>query len=259
MHKIGQMRTETKEHLGMDSQQPSKEPVAEEMQQEAVYPPPPSYYENMSLPAELPPLPEKLTSTPASRTQPGVISPRDDVSGSYYRPSPTGKPPVYTSARYPYPGMIPPDTARMARRQTWIIVAILSASVLLLCGAGSWALVNIFGAVSQQVVGANQVAQDFYQQLLQQDYNRAYADLQIKGLTASVFSRNAQAMNSQYGQITSFNIDTTSFNSANSAPNTTHWQIIVNVTRHQTSYRVPVSVDYINGSWKITSIDLNKF
>ncbi|HKV57153.1 MAG TPA: hypothetical protein VJO32_02695 [Ktedonobacteraceae bacterium] len=236
----------------MDSQQPPKEPVAEEVQQGVVYPPPPSYYENMQLPAELPPLPEKQVAAQAG----SVLSPAGRAE-SYYRPSLTGRPPLYAPGQPHYPGMMPPASA--ARRQTWIIVAIIGASVLLLCGAGSWALANIFGAVSQQEIGANQVAQDFYQHMLQQDYNGAYADLQISGLTASAFTQDAQSMNAQYGQISSFSIDTTSFNSANSAPNATHWQFTVHVTRQQTTYSVQVPVDSINGSWKITSIDLNKF
>ncbi|MGH2495896.1 MAG: hypothetical protein ACRDIV_14460 [Ktedonobacteraceae bacterium] len=229
----------------MDSQQPPKEPAAGEMQQGVVYPPPPSYYENMQLPAELPPLPEKQAAVQAGKVE------------SSYRPLPMGRQPLYMPGQHQYPGTMPPASA--ARRQTWVIVAIISASVLLLCGAGSWALVNIFGAVSQQQIGANQVAQDFYQQMLQQDYNGAYADLQISGLTASAFTQDAQSMNAQYGQISSFSIDTTSFNSANAAPNATHWQFTVHVTRQQTTYSVQVPVDSINGSWKITSIDLNKF
>ena len=141
----------------------------------------------------------------------------------------------------------------------WIIVAIIGASVLLLCGLGSWALANIYGAVSQQGVGANQVAQDFYQHMLQQDYNGAYADLQINGLTASAFIQDAQSVDARYGQVASFNIDTTSFNSANSATSATHWQMTVHVTRQQTTYSVQISVDNVNGGWKITSIDLSKF
>ena len=236
----------------MDSQQPAKEPAAEEVRQRMVYPPPPSYYETMQLPAERPPLPEKQAATQAG----DVLLPAGRTE-SYYRSSPTGRPPYYAPGQPQYPGMVPAASA--ARRQTWIIVAIISASVLLLCGAGSWALANIFGAVSQQEIGANQVAQDFYQHMLQQDYNGAYADLQISGLTASAFAQDAQSMNAQYGQISSFSIDTTSFNSANSAPDATHWQFTVHVTRQQITYSVQVPVDSINGSWKITSIDLNKF
>lgn len=241
----------------MDSQQPPREPAAEEMQQETVYPPPPSYYENMQLPAELPSLPEKQSPAQDSGSQASDVLSPAGKTGAYYGLTSPGRQPYYAPGQYQYPGTMPPT--RASRRQTWIIVAIIGASVLLLCGAGGWALTNIFRAVSQQEVGANQVVQDFYQQMLQQDYNAAFADLQINGLTASAFTQDAQAMNAQYGQISSFSIDTTSFNSANAAPNATHWQFTVHVTRQQTTYSVQIPVDYINGSWKITSIDLNKF
>lgn len=154
-------------------------------------------------------------------------------------------------------GMMPP--IRTSHGQTWVIVTIIGVSVLLLMGAGIWALANIYGGVSQQGVGANQVAQDFYQHILQQDYSGAYADLQMNGLTASAFIQDAQSVDARYGQVASFTIDTTSLNSANSASAATHLQVTVNVTRQQTAYSVQISLDSINGSWKITSIDLNKF
>lgn len=241
----------------MDSQQPPREPAAEEMQQETIYPPPPSYYENMQLPAELPPLPAKQSPARDAGSQTGDVLSSTGKTGAYYGFTSPGRQPYYAPGQYRYPGAVLPASA--SRRQTWIIVAIIGASVFLLCGAGGWALTNIFGAVSQQEVGANQVVQDFYQQMLQQDYNAAFADLQIDGLTASVFTQDAQAVNAQYGQISSFSIDTTSFNSANSAPNATHWQFTVHVTRQQTTYSVQIPVDNINGIWKITSIDLSRF
>jgi hypothetical protein len=123
-----------------------------------------------------------------------------------------------------------------SRRQGWIIAAIIGVSALLLCGLGIWALVTIYGAVSEQGVSANQVAQDFYQRVLQQD---------------------AQSVDARYGPVTSFSIDTTSFNSASSSE--THEQITVHVTRPQATYNVQVSLDSINGKWKINGIDLSKF
>jgi len=95
--------------------------------------------------------------------------------------------------------------------------------------------------------------------MLHQDYTGAYADLQIKGLTASTFTKDAQALDSQNGQISSFSLDAAPFNSSTSASNTTHWQVTVHVTRQQASYTVLVSVDAINGSLLITALDLNKF
>ncbi|HLX58596.1 MAG TPA: hypothetical protein VKR83_16380 [Ktedonobacteraceae bacterium] len=222
----------------MDSQQSSGE---QSEQQELVYPPPPSYYENMQAPAELPPLPGKPVQPELTRPQPVVSMPPGyydrGVQGQYYSP-----PPV-----------------KRSRGQTWIIVSIIGVSVLLLCGAGSWALYNIFGAVYQQVNGATQVVQDFYQHAQKQDYSGAYADLQISGLTLNTFTQKARAVNAQYGTITSFNINAAAFNSSTSAPNTSSWQVTVSVTRQLASYNVPISINTINGNWIISQINLSKF
>jgi hypothetical protein len=241
----------------MDSEQPANKPAAREIQQGVAYPPPPSYYENMQLPAELPPLPEKQPGAHITQPISGIVSSHGNTEGSYYRSTPTGRQPSYAPGYHQYPGIIPPT--RASRRQTWVIVTIIVASALLLLGAGSWALANIYGAVSQQGVTANQVAQDFYQHMLQQDYSGAYADLQMNGLTASAFTQDARSVDARYGQVASFNINTTSFNSANSTTTATHSQLTVNVTRQQTTYSVELLLDSVNGNWKITSIDLNKF
>jgi hypothetical protein len=216
----------------MDSEQSSGE---QGEQQELVYPPPPSYYQNMQAPTELPPLPGKSAQPQLSQPHPVA-----------------GTPPGYYGYGVPRQ-YYPPPPVRGSRRQRLIIIAIIGASVLLLCGAGSWALYNIFGAVSQQVGGATQVVQDFYQHLQKQDYNGAFSDLQINGLTENTFTQKAQAVDSQYGMIITFNISSTS------ASSTSGWQMTVSVTRHNASYDVPVSLTSINGNWVISVIDLNKF
>jgi hypothetical protein len=241
----------------MNSDQPAHEPTAGETPQGVAYPPPPSYYENMQLPADPPPLPEKQPAAHITQPISGAGSPPAATQGPYYRPAPTGGQPSYTPGYYRQPGMVSPTGT--SRRQTWVIVMIIGVSVLLLVGAGIWALANIYGGVSQQGVGANQVAQDFYQHMLQQDYSGAYADLQISGLTANTFTQDAQSVDARYGQVTSFNIDASSFNSANSASAATHLQVTVHITRSQTTYSVQIPLDNIHGIWKITSLDLSKF
>src|SRR5581483_6096644 len=93
----------------MDSQQPAKESTAEEAQQgTAAYPPPPSYYENMQLPAELPPLPEKQSPAQANRPQAGNALPPAGKAGSYYGLTPERGQPYYAPGQYHYPGTVPP-------------------------------------------------------------------------------------------------------------------------------------------------------
>ncbi len=243
----------------MNSEQPAYEPAAGETQQGAAYPPPPSYYENMQLPAEPSPLLENKPGAHITQPISGVVSPPapTPVPVPYYRHAPTGSQPSYATGHYPHPAVMSPT--RTSYWQTWVIVMIIGVSALLLVGAGIWAVANIYGGVSQQGVSANQVAQDFYQHMLQQDYSGAYADLQLNGLTASAFTRDAQSIDARYGQVASFNIDATSLNSANSASAATHLQITVHVTRPQATYSVQIPLDNIAGSWKITSLDLSKF
>ncbi len=239
----------------MHSEQPANGPATGGMQEEVAYPPPPSYYETMQLPAELPSLPGTVSPVQVIPPQSGSGVEPAAMQPPYYRAMSASERPLYTPVSYRSPGMASP--ARVSRRQVWIIVAIISASALLLCGLGSWALATIYGAVSVQGTSANQVAQDFYQHILQQDYHGAYADLNISGLTVGAFQQDAQSVDAQYGLVASFSIDTTSFSSANAAQ--THEQITVHVTRQQAIYSVHVSLASINGSWKISNIDLSKF
>jgi len=230
--------------------EPASEPSEQDIQQGLVYPPPPSYYQNMQVSSERPPLPGKPLQ-PAPPT-----SPFPNVPPAYYGYGTPGLPaPTYAPGHYP--GMMPPyPPVRRSRKHIWIIVSIISVSVLLVCGAGGWAFYNIFNTVSQQVNGATQLVEDFYQRLQNNDQNNAYFDLQINGLTSDAFFQQVQTVIAQYGSLTSFKLDSTSFSSNTGS---LRWQITVDVTRQHASYAVPVRVDNINGAWKITEIDLSKF
>jgi len=230
--------------------EPASEPSEQDIQQGLVYPPPPSYYQNMQVSSERPPLPGKPLQ-PAPPT-----SPFPNVPPAYYGYGTPGMPaPTYAPGHYP--GMMPPyPPVRRSRKHIWIIVSIISVSVLLVCGAGGWAFYNIFNTVSQQVNGATQLVEDFYQRLQNNDQNEAYIDLQINGLTSGAFLQQVQTVIARYGSLTSFNLDSTSFSSN---AGSLRWQIMMDVTRQHASYTVPVRVDSINGAWKITEIDLSKF
>lgn len=239
----------------MNLEQPAHKPTTGEIQQGVAYPPPPSYYENMQFPAKSPLLPEKKPGAPITQPVSGPVSPPAPTPGPNFRPVSANRQSPYAPSHYPHPRVLSPGAT--SRRQAWVIVAIISVSAFLLVGAGIWAVATIYGGVSQQGMSANQVAQDFYQHMLQQDYSAAYADLQMNGLTASAFTQDAQSIDTRYGQVASFNIDATSFGSANSSA--TYWQVTVHITRQQARYSVQVPLANIHGSWKITSLDLSKF
>ncbi len=227
------------------SQQPEQETPQE---QGFIYPPPPSYYQNMQVPAERLPLPGQPQPQPLEPTTPA----RYDTQGTYYRQPGVQEAPPYRPGDAA-PRWQPPT--RRSRKQTWVIISIIGVCVLLLCGGGGWALYNVVGAVFQQVSGAPQVVQDFYQQVQSQNYTAAFNDLQISGQTATAFSEEAKTLDTQYGTVQSFQIGATSISSSN----TSAWQITVSVTRTRAAYAVTVSVNNAGGSWKITGLDLTKF
>jgi len=211
-----------------------------------IYPPPPSYYENMLVPAERPPLPGQ--PQPQQTLQPPAAAQNSPREAYYKQQGAQPSRPGDAAHRWQ------PPTSR-SRKQTWVIISIIGVCVLLLCGGGGWALYNVVGAVFQQVSGAPQVVQDFYQQVQSQNYTAAFNDLQISGQTATTFSKEAKALDTQYGPLQSFQIGATSISSSN----TSAWQITVSITRTRAAYAVILSVNNAGGSWKITGLDLTKF
>src|SRR5579859_1546947 len=138
----------------MNLEQPAHKPTAGEIQQGVAYPPPPSYYENMQLPAKPPLLPEKKPGAPITRPVSGPVSPPAPTPGPNYRPVSANRQSPYAPSRYPHPPIVSPIAT--SRRQAWVIVAIISVSVILLVGAGIWAVATIYGGVSEQGMSANQ-------------------------------------------------------------------------------------------------------
>lgn len=220
-------------------------------EQDFIYPPPPSYYQNMPVSPERQPLPgqpQTMQTGQQARQEQSVASPGQPLAG-------------YGGRYYAPPGWYPPAgkaVRRRSRRQTWIILSIIAVCVLLLCGGGGWAIYNVAGAIFQQVNGATQVVQDFYTRVQQQDYASAFQDMQLKGETAGDFTKKAQAVDQQYGMLRSFSVGISSLTS-NAGANSNAWQVTVQVTRASNSYPVIVSVDNMNGTWKIVDLDLNRF
>lgn len=102
-----------------------------------------------------------------------------------------------------------------------------------------------------------QVVDNFYQHVQQQSYAAAYADLQIDGLTADAFASDAQNLDASNGVVNAYTSGVPTLSTATG--NGQQWLIVVSVTRAQKSYSVPVTVTNINGVWKITDIDVNRF
>jgi hypothetical protein len=241
-------------------------PLDEAVRQGLVYPPPPSYYQNM------PVLP-----VGASAEQPhsgnGEGSGRVSIPS---RPSPIYRPASYVPQRqmppgnvqlYPpqppgaFPAYMPPPPAKKSHTWVWLLVTILSVIVLASCGLCGWAFYTIFNTTYQQVSGSLDVVNDYYTNLQSSNYTAAYHDLAITGLTQEAFSTQATKIDTQDGPVLSFTLGQPSFQTnSNTGPSSllppfSHFNVTVDVKRAHSSYSALLTVSKIGGSWKITYYD----
>jgi len=250
MQSSGQQPTEKIEHehaVVEDIKQQASSPLYEfpADQQGMIYPPPPSYYQNMQTPpvrTALPLQPRANTSLPFQSSTPSSqaqLNPMDVQVAPY--------PPTY------YPGMQPP--VKKSYKWVWIIVSIFSVAFLVTCGLCGWGFYQLFSTVFQQETGATDVVNNYFQDVQNQRYTQAFQDLQINGLTLSDYITKAQDSDTQNGSLLSFVVGQPTFDSSSSGPDLSHWRYTVDITRAKVSYPVLVTVQKIGGNWKITYID----
>ncbi len=217
-------------------EQPAEENTKQAREEVWVYPPPPSFYQNMPLPAELPPLP------PAQ----GQIPPAQ----------PAAPPPL---PGYPPPFMPSPPqqpVAKRSRKWVWITVSILAVALLASCGLCGWGLYTLFAPAFQSVSGSLAVVNDYFTNLQDQNYAAAYRDLAVPGLTQAQFTRQAMQRDQAYGPILSYTVNQPSFSSnPNSGPNLSQFTFTVQVKRRSLSYTVTLTTSQVQGSWKIIYFD----
>ena len=205
-------------------------------QQGMVYPPPPSYYQNMQIPATQATLP----------FQPGAPGSQAQLN----------KEDVYVPASAPthYPEMQSP--IKKSYKWIWIIVSIFSVGVLVTCGLCTWGGYQLFDTVIKQETGATDVVNNYFQDVQHQRYAQAYQNMQISGLTLEGYSAQAQASDTQNGLLLSYVVGQPTFGTNSSTgPDLSQWRYTVDVTRAKNAYPVLVTVEKIGGSWKITYID----
>jgi hypothetical protein len=214
-------------------------------QQAMIYPPPPSYYQDM----QIPPVRTALPLQSGANTSLPIQSSIPDLQSQF---SPTGvQAPSYPATHYP--GIQPP--VKKSYKWIWIIVSIFSVAFLVTCGLCGWGFYQLFSIVYQQETGATDVVNNYFQDVQNQRYTHAYQDLQINGLTLSDYITKAQDSDTQNGSLLSFVVGQPTIDSSSTQPDLSHWRYTVDVTRAKVLYPVLVTVQKIGGGWKITYID----
>ncbi len=132
-----------------------------------VYPPPPSFYQNMQAPPVHPALP----------------------------------------AVPPYAPIQVQPPAKRSYKWVWIIVAVIIAALLISGGLCAWAFYTLFNTTFQQTTGSMNVVNDYFQHVQSQGYENAYRDLQISGLTQNDFLAQAQASDTRNGSVISYTVE----------------------------------------------------
>lgn len=222
----------------------------EDIQRGLVYPPPPSYYQNMQVPTEHPPLP--LPSQPPMK--------REAVHGSYDYLTPSYSPPRGGAPGSFAPPQIPTQPAiKKPNKWLWILIAVLGLSFLFSCGLCSWAVLAVSNTLTQRINTATNVVNDYYNAISKQNYIAAYPDLAVQsnGPSQEQFITQAQNNDTQNGPVIFYSAEQPSFNTnpASGAALST-FKFTVDVTRmklkNKYNYTVQLTVSEIDGTWKIT-------
>ncbi len=223
-----------------------KQLPVESIHQGLVYPPPPSYYQNMQMPTVRPALPAQSVAN-------ATLTYNSIAPGSQARLYPTGvQVPPYPPSQFP--GVQPP--AKRSYKWVWIVASIFTVAALVSCGLCGWAFYQLFNTTFQQETGATEVVNNYFQHVQNQRYTNAYQDLQINGLTQDDYITKAQASDTQNGLLLSFVVGQPTVGSnSGSGPDLSLWRFTVDVTRAHASYPVLLTAQNIGGSWKITYID----
>jgi hypothetical protein len=243
---ISRVQPETGQGKGQEAEQ---KPVHANAQQGFVYPPPPSYYQNMVMPPQRP-----LMQTPLqSRTE--QQAPLGDMR---YRPQTQQGPMTYAPPGAP-PSASQPQVKK-SYKWAWIIATILGVAVLASCGLCGWGAYNLFSTTFQQISGSVSVVNDYYTDLQSQNYTAAYGDLapqgQISGLTQNQFTSQAMQRDTQYGPVLSFVPGQPSFsNNPTTGPDLSRFTVTVDVKRTHLNYTVLLTMVKVRGVWKITEYD----
>ncbi len=205
-----------------------------------VYPPPPSYYQNMPSSPVRPPLPQQPPFSASNQGSRQANLPAYNLTPITFQPD--------------------RPASKKSYKWVWIAVSIISICVLTGCGLGVWGIYTIVNTSYQQIAGSTDVINDYYSNLQSKNYTAAYSDLaphgQISGLTQAQFVKEATQLEQLYGPVISFEPSQPNLSTdPNTGTNFTHLTITVDVKRTHDSYTALLTLDKIGGNWKITQYD----
>jgi hypothetical protein len=229
------------------------EASAQEIQAGLVYPPPPSFYQSMQIPAEKPSLPSPAPgplSGPSPYAQTFAPAPAF-VQQMNYQPRPD-------MPLQPFPGAVPPAPARRSRKTLWIVLSIVGVLLLLICGLCSWSAYSFLGPIFSDATAVTNVVTNYYQNLEQDNYDAAYTSLQISNLTQADFTQQAQQREADLGSINSFSVASASADvtSSNNGAQISGYAIGVSVVRGTNRYTAHLDLQKLGGNWRITQLDV---
>ena len=243
---------------------------AESIQRGLLYPPPPAFYERQESASEA--TPTYTPAIPQKEQTPQLPPSLPSQSASAYPPDARQG---FTQAYYPYtvyppgPGYPPdvqppfvtvPPRHKKSHKLLWISLSILAVVILLCCGLCSWVAYPIITQAYQQassaVYGSQDLVNNYYGDIQNQQYSQAYTYLTPQGsdahLTQTQFMQEAQQRDKQYGPVYSFTAGTPSVTYNNTNGQTIDsFSIDVTVARAKTKYTVHLFAQKVNGTCKI--------
>jgi hypothetical protein len=237
-------------------------PSADAIRQGLVYPPPPSFYQDVEessvQPLPLPPQAPGMTPLPVSGLTPSMppASYIANRSGTEHISPPPFVP-------IPPPSMpVPP--AQKSRKWMWIVIALLGGVLVLSCGLCTWAGYMLVAPTVQDETSALSLVNNYYDAIQARNYDAAYSYLAPQNknsiLTREQFIQQAEKRDSQYGSVRTYESGQPSIpgNPGGNGPNSltlSHLTITVNVTRAHLNYAVQLSLEKTGGGWKIVKFN----
>lgn len=274
---------EQETHLSSDAsseqierQKTDKAAENEAIRRGRIYPPPPSFYEEMPTPPTNPQIGVYAQTLPDNSWQPANNSatqtnPIERNSWQASPPQSTQHPragyPLYPQGQnyagmQPPPGVIGPPPAKKPRKWIMITLAALATLMLLSCGLCAWVGVPIFKQVYSQVsdveVNGMQVVNDYYGALQNKQYAQAYRDLSTPGALQNIsqaeFTAQAEKQDNLYGPVLRYTPGQPVFGTYDGNAIST-FSLQVNVARNKQSYSAQLQVTKVNNQWKISNFN----